>query len=663
MPMREGASFAGFAIVRLVGAAGMGEVYVVQHPRLPRLQALRVLPPALSANPEYRARFQREADLAASLSHPNIVGVHDRGEHQGQLWILMGYIEGVTAGRLLREHYPRGLPRAEALHIVGSVADALDYAHERGLLHRSVSPANIMLVNAGTPHQRVLLADLGIARRVGGVGGVGAASLDYTAPEQLLDMSFEGRADQYSLAATAYHLLSGVAPFTHPNPVVVSSRHLHSPPPRLADTRPDLADVDAALARALAKDPGARFRRCQDFAAALGADTYTRPVAPPTHTPPPAPPPPPGPPPNPYAGSWPTPGPWPPPGWGPPPERRARRWWVAAAAALVVVVVATITGVALSTAHRGGAAGTPASTTGGGPSAVPVASANDTGPAGIITEEPTCQTWEPIGHTWLVTAPTETWDKTHPGQQIPVAIPAASWSAEQRAAMQATANATRLAATKTTALARTTPHRVVRELYEIFVIYGRAFADSIDNNYLPGQGSLGAAAESAFNTLVSLCQTIDNGVAAARAGLVTPLDAPSHPAPPQDLAHPERVLTPSDLTVCGEIRSLSRTYNDNPTFKDWDKSDQLTPANLWSPEQRALNDAVAPLMLNLADDMQRTVARSNNPVMQDLGNLAAQYQRVFAKALPSHAVFDNELDGVGHYSRYVLKDACDAVGS
>jgi hypothetical protein len=325
-------------------------------------------------------------------------------------------------------------------------------------------------------------------------------------------------------------------------------------------------------------------------------------------------------------------------------------------------VAATVAGIALWAARPGGRSETPTSAPGSGASTVPVASSNDTGPVGIITEEPTCSTWEPIGHTWLVTAPTELWDKTHPGQQIPVEIPGGSWTSDQRAAMQATANATRLAATKTTALTRTTPHRVVRELYEQFIVYGRAFADAIENNYLPSQSSLGGTAESAFNALVSLCHTIDNGVAARRASLVGALDAPAHTAPPQDLANPQRFLATADLAACGEFRSISRKYTDNPAVKDWDKSDHLTPADMWTPEQRAVNDAVAPLMINLADDMQRIVARDNNPVMQDLGNLAAQYQRVFAKALPTHTIFDRELNGVAQYARWVLKDACDTIG-
>jgi serine/threonine-protein kinase len=106
MPLSNGETFAGFRIVRLLGSGGMGEVYLAEHPRLPRRDALKVLPADVSADPEYRARFNREAAPASRLWHPHIVGVHDRGEFDGQLWISMDYVDGVDAGRLLAERYP-----------------------------------------------------------------------------------------------------------------------------------------------------------------------------------------------------------------------------------------------------------------------------------------------------------------------------------------------------------------------------------------------------------------------------------------------------------------------------------------------------------------------------------------------------------------------------
>ena len=181
--------FAGYTIVRRLGAGGMGEVYLAQHPRLPRRDALKILPGELTANLEFRQRFNREADLAASLYNEHIVGIHDRGEYEGQLWISMDYVEGTDAAQLLRSQYPSGMPKADVVEIISAVADALDYAHSRGLLHRDVKPANILLGDA-TPRRRILLADFGIARELGEISGLTATNMmmgttAYCAPEQL----------------------------------------------------------------------------------------------------------------------------------------------------------------------------------------------------------------------------------------------------------------------------------------------------------------------------------------------------------------------------------------------------------------------------------------------------------------------------------------------
>jgi serine/threonine protein kinase len=133
MPVSVGEAFAGYTILRVLGAGGMGTVYLAAHPRLPRQDALKVLPTQWTADPEYRERFLREADLTASLSHPNILGVHDRGEYDGQLWISMDYVGGTDASRLVREHHPQGLPAGQAVEIITAVASALDYAHQQGL--------------------------------------------------------------------------------------------------------------------------------------------------------------------------------------------------------------------------------------------------------------------------------------------------------------------------------------------------------------------------------------------------------------------------------------------------------------------------------------------------------------------------------------------------
>lgn len=274
MGLAIGATFAGYTILGQVGAGGMGEVYLAQHPRLPRSEALKVLRKDVSAEDGYRQRFLREADLAAALWHPNIVRVNDRGEFDGQLWITMDFVDGTDAATLLRDRYPVGMPADDVVKIIAAIASALDYAHQHELLHRDVKPANIFLTKPQDGDQRILLGDFGIARNIGEISGLTATNmtvgtLSYAAPEQLMGEPIDGRADQYALAATAYHLLTGSPLFPQPNPAAVISHHLTAPPPPLADMRPALAPFDPVLAVALAKDPADRFARCTDFARAL----------------------------------------------------------------------------------------------------------------------------------------------------------------------------------------------------------------------------------------------------------------------------------------------------------------------------------------------------------------------------------------------------------
>lgn len=284
--LQEGELFAGFTIVRRLGAGGMGEVYLAQHPRLPRRDALKILPAEFTSNQEFRQRFNREADLAGSLYNEHIVGIHDRGEYEGQLWLSMDYVEGTDAARLLRDRYPSGMPLPEVLEIVSAVAEALDYAHSRGLLHRDVKPANILLGEAA-PRRRILLADFGIARELGEISGLTATNMmmgtaAYCPPEQLQGSDLDGSADQYALGCTAYQLLTGSAPFQNSNPAVVISQHLSAPPPLLSERRPELAYLDGVVARALAKERSARFASCSDFAAALAAPEGTADAVAPT---------------------------------------------------------------------------------------------------------------------------------------------------------------------------------------------------------------------------------------------------------------------------------------------------------------------------------------------------------------------------------------------
>jgi serine/threonine protein kinase len=272
MPLVEGEIFAGYVILRQLGAGGMGEVYLVQHPRLPRREALKVLPAQLTNDQEYRERFDREAAIVATLWHPNIVALHDRGEFNGQLWISMDYVNGTDAASRL-QHYIHGLAPDEVVRIVTGVADALDYAHDNQMLHRDVKPANILIAQSNSG-SRALLADFGIARRVDDPGTLTATNMTvgtvlYAAPEQLMGEPLDGRADQYALAATAFHLLTGSPPFQHSNPNVVISKHLTAPPPAIDERMPELSLLGPVFTKALAKSREDRFERCLAFARAL----------------------------------------------------------------------------------------------------------------------------------------------------------------------------------------------------------------------------------------------------------------------------------------------------------------------------------------------------------------------------------------------------------
>ncbi|MFF0608273.1 serine/threonine-protein kinase [Nocardia tengchongensis] len=267
--LRSGELFAGYEIERELGRGGMGSVYLARHPRLPRLIALKLLGRDLFGDAEIRGRFEREGDLIARLDHPNIVPIYDRGIDDAQPWIAMRYVDGPDASRL----EPANLPPREALRIITETARALDFAHRRGVLHRDVKPANILLERVDG-EERVFLADFGIARLRDDASkltqtGSFTATLTYASPEQLSGQPLDSRSDQYSLACTLFRLLTGNVPFDAEHPVGIIHGHLNQAPPPVSALRAGLPTaLDAVLARALAKHPEGRFDSCGDFAAA-----------------------------------------------------------------------------------------------------------------------------------------------------------------------------------------------------------------------------------------------------------------------------------------------------------------------------------------------------------------------------------------------------------
>ncbi|MEU1986280.1 serine/threonine-protein kinase [Nocardia sp. NPDC019395] len=269
--LQPGEDFAGYAIRRRLGVGGMGMVFLARHPRLPRLVALKLLNPDLYSDREIRLRFEREAELAGKLEHPNIVTVYDRGAEGKQLWISMQYVPGSDASLVdLQVLDPR-----RAVQIIADTGIALDFAHANGVLHRDVKPGNILLAKPPIGHpERVLLTDFGIAGVRDAETTIAAAdtitaTLAYAAPEQLTGAKLDQRGDQYSLACTLFWLLTGSGPYPSTNPAELIQAHLTAPVPRLSRIRAGLPPgLDDVMARALAKNPAERFLSCAEFAAA-----------------------------------------------------------------------------------------------------------------------------------------------------------------------------------------------------------------------------------------------------------------------------------------------------------------------------------------------------------------------------------------------------------
>ncbi|UGT53530.1 serine/threonine-protein kinase [Nocardia asteroides] len=277
MAITPGTVIGGYRIERILGAGGMGSVYLAKHPSLPRMDALKVLSSELSRDAEFRARFEREANLAAGLDHPNIVSVFNRGEEHGQLWIAMQYIEGTDASAEMTRD-PYSMNPLRALRIVTEVGKGLDYAHRKGLLHRDVKPANFLLsAPVAGEDERILLTDFGVAKSNDDASeltqtGSFLATIAYAPPEQLAGGALDHRADIYSLACSFFKLLTGRNPYPATQPAMVMMGHLHEPPPTATSVNPGLPPaIDGVFARALAKNPAERFASCREFTDAAAA--------------------------------------------------------------------------------------------------------------------------------------------------------------------------------------------------------------------------------------------------------------------------------------------------------------------------------------------------------------------------------------------------------
>lgn len=272
---RLGTGLAGYQIKALLGRGGMGVVYLAEQTRPHRRVALKLLLDPVATSGAFRERFLREAELAAAIDHPNVLPVYDAGETNRVLWIAMRYVPGVDLGALLARD--GRLAPDQALAVGGQVAGALDAAHTRGLVHRDVKPGNVLLAVEQGAVAHAYLADFGLTRRVGGGRGVTVSgqvlgTIDYVAPEQVQGGPVDGRADQYALGCVLFECLTGVVPFRRDSELAVLWAHVHDPPPRIGDYRPDLpAELDEAIGRALAKTPGDRHPSCGALVASAQA--------------------------------------------------------------------------------------------------------------------------------------------------------------------------------------------------------------------------------------------------------------------------------------------------------------------------------------------------------------------------------------------------------
>ncbi|MGW5717340.1 serine/threonine-protein kinase [Amycolatopsis sp. NPDC003865] len=288
--------FGPYRIERPIARGGMGEVLRARDTRLDRVVALKVLPPHLAADEEFRERFRREAHAVARLREPHIVPIHAFGEIDGRLYLDMQLVDGVDLATRLSTRGP--MDAAEAVDVVGQIAQALTAAHAEGLVHRDVKPSNILLTGSGFAY----LVDFGIARSqesATGLTGAGAAigTLDYMAPERFTGARPDQRVDVYALACVLHQCLTATKPFAATTAASILHAHLNQAPPRASLLHPGLpAALDGVVARGMAKSPDDRYPTAAALAAgakaALGSaappaatQAFTRvgPEAPPRH--------------------------------------------------------------------------------------------------------------------------------------------------------------------------------------------------------------------------------------------------------------------------------------------------------------------------------------------------------------------------------------------
>jgi serine/threonine-protein kinase len=268
---RIGTVVAGCRIEGRLRPGGMSVVYLAEHLHLGRKVAVKVLDQRLAEDEDYRKRFIRESRLAASLYHPNIVPIYDAGEADGLPYITMHFVEGVDLAELMEKESP--IEAERLLPIVRQSVNALDAAHERGLVHRDVKPANILIASGSgaEPAGHVYLSDFGLAKQVESgtrltKAGLFMGTLDYVAPEQIQGQGVDRRVDVYAMGCVVFECLTGEPPFRRDTEMAMMFAHIQEPPPRATERRADLpAEVDEVLIKAMAKRPDDRYESAGAF--------------------------------------------------------------------------------------------------------------------------------------------------------------------------------------------------------------------------------------------------------------------------------------------------------------------------------------------------------------------------------------------------------------
>ena len=272
--LRPGSTFAGHRIEEVIGGGGMGVVYRARHLALERERALKVVAPMFSADQRFRERFKRESRLAAQVEHPNVITVHHAGEEGGQLYLAMRLVDGVDLRSLVQASGP--LNPARAVHFLSGIAAGLDAAHAKGLIHRDVKPANVLIEPNGDG-ERVFLTDFGISRLAGSeesltTTGELIGSVDYVAPEQIEGEQLDRRTDVYALGGVLHFLLTGQPPFPRDTELAKLFAHANAPRPRPSEVVPGLPPaIDDVVAKAMAKRPEDRYGSAGELAAAAAA--------------------------------------------------------------------------------------------------------------------------------------------------------------------------------------------------------------------------------------------------------------------------------------------------------------------------------------------------------------------------------------------------------